>query len=55
MQSIRRCDFTMGLVDNVQQGQKAESLGADSVLLKGYSAAKLISVTEDILGEQDRD
>jgi DNA-binding NarL/FixJ family response regulator len=46
---------SVALVDNVQQGQKAESLGADGVLLKGFSAAKLISVTEEILGQQDRD
>jgi DNA-binding NarL/FixJ family response regulator len=43
------------LVDSVQQGQKAGSLGADGVLLKGFSAAQLISVTEEILGQQDRD
>jgi len=46
---------SIALVDSVQQGQKAESLGADAVLLKGFSAAKLISVTEEILGQQDRD
>ena len=46
---------SVALVDSVQQGQDAESLGADAVLLKGFSAAKLISVTEEILGQQDRD
>jgi DNA-binding NarL/FixJ family response regulator len=46
---------SVALVDSVQQGQKAGSLGADGVLLKGFSAAQLISVTEEILGQQDRD
>jgi CheY-like chemotaxis protein len=46
---------SVALVDSVQQGQQAESLGAVGVLLKGFSAAKLISVTEEILGQQDRD
>ena len=46
---------SVALVDSVLQGQKAESLGADSVLLKGFSATKLISVTEELLGQQGRD
>ena len=46
---------SVALVDSVQQGQKAQLLGADGVLLKGFSAAQLISVTEEILGQQDRD
>jgi CheY-like chemotaxis protein len=46
---------SVALVDSVQQGQKAELLGADGVLLKGFSAAKLISVTEELLGQQGRD
>ena len=46
---------SIALVDSVQQGQDAESLGADAVLFKGFLAAKLISVTEEILGQQDRD
>jgi CheY-like chemotaxis protein len=39
----------IALVDSVQQGQKAESLGADGVLLKGFSAAKPISAIEEML------
>ena len=40
---------TIALVDSVPQREKAESLAADGVLLKGFSATKLISAIEEIL------
>lgn len=40
---------TIALVDSEPQREKAESLGADSVLFKGFSATKLISAIEEIL------
>ena len=43
------------LVDSVEQGRKAVSLGADDVLLKGFSADKLISLIEEILERIDSD
>ncbi len=42
---------TIALVDSVSQKGKAESLGADGVLFKGFSATKLISAIEEISAE----
>lgn len=41
------------LVDDVQQRQKAESAGADVVLLKGFPAAKLFEVIEELVTEHE--
>ncbi len=45
----------IALTDSVQQKQAAETLAADVVLFKGFSAAKLIAVTEELLAQQDSD
>ena len=45
----------IALTDGVQQKQAAETLAADVVLFKGFSAAKLISVTEELLSQPDSD
>ncbi len=45
----------IALTDSVQQKQAAETLAADVVLFKGFSAAKLISVTEELLAQQGSD
>ena len=42
----------VALVDSVQQGQKVESLGADGVLLKGFSATSLMSTIEEVCEQQ---
>ncbi len=41
----------IALTDSVQQKQVAKTLAADVVLFKGFSAAKLISVTEELLAQ----
>jgi len=45
----------IALTDSVQKKQAAETLAADVVLFKGFSAAKLIAVTEELLSQQDSD
>ena len=45
----------IALTDSVQQKQAAETLEADIVLFKGFQAAKLIAVTEELLSQQDSD
>lgn len=42
------CIRTIALVDSVLQREKAESLGANGVLFKGFSAATIISAIEEI-------
>jgi DNA-binding NarL/FixJ family response regulator len=37
------------LADDVRQQQEAKAAGADGVLLKGFSAAKLIATVEELL------
>ena len=43
---------TVLLVDNVAQQQEAESAGADVVLFKGYRAAGLLGIVEDLLSQE---
>jgi len=43
----------IALVDSVYQGQQAKSLGADEVLLQGFSSTTLITVIENLVGQQD--
>ena len=40
---------TIVLVDDTRQHQEAETAGADAVLFKGYRAAGLMNVVEDML------
>ena len=42
---------SIALVDNAQQKQETETLGATVVLFKGFQAAKMISTIEQILAE----
>ena len=43
---------TVLLVDNVAQLQEAESAGADVVLYKGYRAASLLGIVEELLSQE---
>ena len=43
---------TVLLVDNVAQQQEAKSAGADVVLFKGYRAAGLLGIVEDLLSQE---
>lgn len=46
---LTRC---IALADDVQQGQDAQAAGADVVLIKGFSPAKLIAVIEELLSRE---
>ena len=43
---------TVILVDNAAQQHEAESAGADVVLFKGYRAASLLGIVEDLLSKE---
>lgn len=43
---------TVVLVDNAAQQQEAESAGADVVLFKGYRAAGLLGIVENLLSQE---
>lgn len=43
---------TMVLVDNLAQMQEAELAGADAVLFKGFRAAGLIKIIEELLQQE---
>ena len=42
----------IALVDNVKGQKDAEELGVDSVLLKGFSAQKLIDIVEKLIDQR---
>ena len=42
----------IALVDNVKEQKEAEELGVDSVLLKGFSAQKLIDIVEKLIDQR---
>jgi DNA-binding NarL/FixJ family response regulator len=42
---------TIAIVDNAQQKQETETLGANVVLFKGFQAVKIITIIENILAE----
>jgi hypothetical protein len=42
-------------VDDDKQQKSAQNAGADLVLSKGYPAAKLISLIEELLSQKDND
>ena len=41
------------LVNDIIQSKDAEASGADSVLIKGFSAQKLIAIVEDLLEQRE--
>lgn len=43
------------LVDDDKQQKSAQNAGADLVLSKGYPAAKLVSLIEELLSQKDND
>jgi DNA-binding NarL/FixJ family response regulator len=40
------------LVDDVTQQKEADALGADNVLIKGFSAQKFVAIVEDLIGRR---
>ena len=42
----------VAFADTVQQKQEAETLGVNSVLFKGFQAAKMITIIEEILANR---
>jgi DNA-binding NarL/FixJ family response regulator len=42
------------LANDVRQQQEAKAAGADVVLLKGFSAAKLIATVEELLSQKEK-
>jgi DNA-binding NarL/FixJ family response regulator len=42
------------LADDVQQQQEAKAAGADAVLIKGFSATKLIATIEGLLSQEEK-